>query len=88
MCYDVAMTLQLGNTKSADQKKTLLHYLVETIESNFPELLSFQDELIHVEQASKGLLQCGCNSVVEDCQKLRAICGCDVLLCVTSHCRR
>ena len=45
---------QLENTKSADQKMTLLHFLVETMEKNFPDLLTFRDELEHIEKAAKG----------------------------------
>ena len=32
-------SLQLGDTKSADNKTTLLHYLVETLESKHPDAL-------------------------------------------------
>ena len=46
--------VQLSSTKSADQKSTLLHFLVEIVERKHPELVGFTDELIHVEQASKG----------------------------------
>lgn len=47
--------LQLGNTKTQDNKSTLLHFLAETLEKKYPELLTFADELIHVEQAARGL---------------------------------
>jgi diaphanous 2 len=32
---------------------TLLHYLVETIESKFPELLTFNEDLAHVDKAAR-----------------------------------
>lgn len=32
---------------------TLLHYLVDTIEKKFPELLTFIDELEHVDRAAR-----------------------------------
>lgn len=46
--------LQLTNTKTADNKKTLMHFLIELMEKKFPEALSFHEELIHVEQAARG----------------------------------
>ena len=45
---------QLRDTKSADQKTTLLHFLAEKWEEKHPEILKFPDELEHVENASKG----------------------------------
>jgi diaphanous 2 len=32
---------------------TLLHYLVETIETKFPELLTFNEDLAHVDKAAR-----------------------------------
>jgi diaphanous 2 len=32
---------------------TLLHYLVETIENKFPELLTFSEDLTHVDKAAR-----------------------------------
>lgn len=34
---------------------TLLHFLVETVETNFPKLLGFLEELQYSDQASKGI---------------------------------
>lgn len=45
---------QLRDTKSSDQKLTLLHFLAETCEIRYPEVLKFPDELIHVEKACQG----------------------------------
>lgn len=50
--------LQLNNTKTSDQKLTLLHFLVKTIEEKYPDLLSFPEELLHVEQAARGMEAC------------------------------
>lgn len=36
-----------------ENKTTLLHYLVETIERKSPELLTFEDELRHVDRAAR-----------------------------------
>lgn len=44
---------QLSSTKDLENKITLLHYLVETIDQKFPELLNFGDELSHIDKASR-----------------------------------
>jgi diaphanous 2 len=43
----------LTSTKDIENKITLLHYLVETIESKFPELLTFSEDLTHVDKAAR-----------------------------------
>lgn len=43
----------MSNTKDRGRKRTLLHFLVEVIEREYPQLMSFSDELIHVESAAK-----------------------------------
>lgn len=45
---------KLRDTKSTDQKMTLLHFLAELCENDHPEVLKFPDELAHVEKASRG----------------------------------
>lgn len=45
---------KLRDTKSADQKMTLLHFLAELCENDYPDVLKFPDELAHVEKASRG----------------------------------
>ncbi|KAJ3174768.1 Dishevelled associated activator of morphogenesis 2 [Geranomyces variabilis] len=47
--------LKMGDTKSVVQgrKHTLLHYLTELLEKRFPEVLTFPDELSHVELGAK-----------------------------------
>ena len=39
--FDISYLPKLSNTKDRDNKSTLLHFLVETVEKNHPELLSF-----------------------------------------------
>lgn len=51
--FDISFLPQLHQTKDKDNKKTLLHYIVETIEKKFPELLSFCEEMPHLEQAAR-----------------------------------
>lgn len=45
---------QLRDTKSTDLKQTLLHFLAEVCQEQYPQVMSFTDELIHVEKASRG----------------------------------
>lgn len=50
--FELPILTHLNEIKSNDNKKTLLHFLVQTIEKDFPELLSFGDEIIHVNDAA------------------------------------
>uniref|UniRef100_A0A8D0E4N6 Diaphanous related formin 1 n=1 Tax=Salvator merianae TaxID=96440 RepID=A0A8D0E4N6_SALMN len=49
--FNISYLCKLRDTKSFDQKMTLLHFLAETCEMQHPEVLKFPDELIHVEKA-------------------------------------
>ncbi|XP_070602999.1 protein diaphanous homolog 1 isoform X2 [Erythrolamprus reginae] len=49
--FNVSFICKLRDTKSTDQKMTLLHFLAETCELQYPDILNFPDELIHVEKA-------------------------------------
>lgn len=42
----------MGDTKDVNNKQTLLHYLVETIEGKFPDSLNFHEELQHTKKAA------------------------------------
>lgn len=53
----VDVSFQLTGTKDVDNKQTLMHYLVNTIERKFPECLSFIEELSHVDRASRVSLE-------------------------------
>ena len=50
--FDLSYLTKLSSTKSADQKTTLLHFLANTVESRFPDVMDFQNELRNVEAAS------------------------------------
>ena len=50
---------QLSNTKTSDNKSTLLHFLVQTVESKCPEVLNIKDEIPSVPTAAKGRELCG-----------------------------
>ena len=45
---------QLKNTKTQDNKSTLVHFLVNIIEEKYPDLVQFQDDFTYLEKASKG----------------------------------
>lgn len=47
-------SFQIRDTKSADQKTTLLHFIAEICEEKYRDILKFPDELEHIESASKG----------------------------------
>ncbi|XP_067588173.1 protein diaphanous homolog 1 [Pseudorca crassidens] len=51
--FNISFLCKLRDTKSTDQKMTLLHFLAELCENNYPEVLKFPDELAHVEKASR-----------------------------------
>jgi len=50
----VCVLLQLKDTKSADQKTTLLHFLAEVCEEEFPDVIKFVGDLEHVDRSSRG----------------------------------
>ena len=56
---------QLVDTKSGDKKTTLMHFLVQTVQDKFPELLNFDSELRFLDKAALGRLcaQLNCVSV-------------------------
>lgn len=49
--------LQLKDTKSADQKTTLLHFLAQICEEEIPNVMKFIDDLAHVDRASRGKIK-------------------------------
>uniref|UniRef100_A0AAY4DQ13 Diaphanous-related formin 3 n=1 Tax=Denticeps clupeoides TaxID=299321 RepID=A0AAY4DQ13_9TELE len=51
--YDLGSLCKLKDTKSADQKSTLLHFLAEVCEEKFPEVLRFVEDFQHVDRASR-----------------------------------
>ncbi|XP_072256771.1 protein diaphanous homolog 1 [Pyxicephalus adspersus] len=51
--FEIGFLCKLKDTKSADQKTTLLHFLAETCEQDYPDVLQFPDEMVHVEKASR-----------------------------------
>lgn len=51
--FEISFLTKLRGTKDLENKQTLLHYICETVESKFPELLNFYDELSHIDKASR-----------------------------------
>ncbi|KAM7417652.1 hypothetical protein PAMA_017339 [Pampus argenteus] len=51
--FSISYLCKLRDTKSADLKQTLLHFLADVCQEQYPEVMSFPDELIHVEKASR-----------------------------------
>lgn len=56
----------LLDTKSTDKRICLLHYIVGTIRQKFPDLLSFDTELVYVDKAAQVSLE----NVVTDVNEL------------------
>ncbi|XP_054006199.1 protein diaphanous isoform X1 [Hylaeus anthracinus] len=55
--FEISFLTKLTSTKDIDNKQTLMHYLVDTIERKFPECLSFPEELAHVDRAARVSLE-------------------------------
>uniref|UniRef100_A0A8C0J1T7 Diaphanous related formin 3 n=1 Tax=Chelonoidis abingdonii TaxID=106734 RepID=A0A8C0J1T7_CHEAB len=51
--FNLSSLCKLKDTKSADQKTTLLHFLVEICEEKYPDVLNFTEDLQHLDKASK-----------------------------------
>uniref|UniRef100_A0A674MWY8 Diaphanous-related formin 3 n=1 Tax=Takifugu rubripes TaxID=31033 RepID=A0A674MWY8_TAKRU len=55
--FDLSSLCKLKDTKSADQKTTLLHFLAHICEEEFPNVMKFIDDLAHVDRASRGKIK-------------------------------
>ncbi|XP_049903621.1 protein diaphanous homolog 3-like isoform X1 [Epinephelus moara] len=51
--FDLSSLCKLKDTKSADQKTTLLHFLAQVCEQEFPDVLKFVEDLEHVDRSSR-----------------------------------
>ncbi|XP_032885737.1 protein diaphanous homolog 1 isoform X3 [Amblyraja radiata] len=51
--FNISFLCKLKDTKSSDQKMTLMHFLAETCEEQYPEVIHFTEDLNHVEKASR-----------------------------------
>lgn len=50
--YDIPFLTKITDVKDSQNRRTLMNYLVDTIERKFPDLLHFYDELSHVDRAA------------------------------------
>ncbi|KAG5888747.1 hypothetical protein JTB14_032020 [Gonioctena quinquepunctata] len=55
--FEISFLTKLTATKDVSNRQTLLHYIAETIEAKWPELLNFYDEMPHINQASRVSLE-------------------------------
>ncbi|XP_054467235.1 protein diaphanous homolog 3-like [Anoplopoma fimbria] len=51
--FDLSSLCKLKDTKSADQKTTLLHFLAQVCEEEFPDVIKFVEDLEHVDRSSR-----------------------------------
>uniref|UniRef100_A0A8C5M151 Diaphanous related formin 3 n=1 Tax=Leptobrachium leishanense TaxID=445787 RepID=A0A8C5M151_9ANUR len=51
--YDLSSLCKLKDTKSADQKTTLIHFLAEVCEKKFPDIQNFVEDIQSVDHASR-----------------------------------
>ncbi|XP_037635630.1 protein diaphanous homolog 1-like isoform X2 [Sebastes umbrosus] len=51
--FSISYLCKLRDTKTADLKQTLLHFVADVCQEQHPEIMGFGDELIHVEKASR-----------------------------------
>ncbi|KAI5100671.1 protein diaphanous-like 1-like [Silurus meridionalis] len=51
--FSISYLCKLRDTKSADQKQTLLHFLADMCQEQHPNVMHFAEELIHLEKASR-----------------------------------
>ncbi|KAM4586804.1 protein diaphanous homolog 1 [Fundulus diaphanus] len=51
--FSISYLCKLRDTKSADLKQTLLHFLAEMCQEQYSDIMDFPKELIHVEKASR-----------------------------------
>ena len=55
--FDISHLPKLSNTKDKFNRSTLLHFLVEKMEVDQPDLLNFYEEMIHLDAAAKVSLE-------------------------------
>lgn len=51
--FEISYLPKLKSTKAADNKTTLLHFLVQQVEEEHPDCLNFWEEIHHVDRASR-----------------------------------
>ncbi|XP_039444037.1 protein diaphanous [Culex pipiens pallens] len=51
--FEISFLPKLSSTKDYENKQTLLHYIADVVEKKFPEALTFNEDLSHVDKASR-----------------------------------
>ncbi|XP_059482585.1 protein diaphanous isoform X2 [Neocloeon triangulifer] len=51
--FEISFLPKLSSTKDIENKSTLMHYLAETVEKKFPDLLALSEELAHIDRAAR-----------------------------------
>uniref|UniRef100_A0A0B7B5Z5 FH2 domain-containing protein n=1 Tax=Arion vulgaris TaxID=1028688 RepID=A0A0B7B5Z5_9EUPU len=51
--FDISFLTKLEGTKSHDGSMTLLHFVAQILESKYPDILGFLDEIIHIDKAAR-----------------------------------
>ncbi|XP_020610093.1 protein diaphanous homolog 1-like [Orbicella faveolata] len=73
MGFEMNYLTKLSSTKSMDGQLTLVHFLEDIIETKYPEISGFENELTHVEQAARvsdEILQKSINTMQGNLKKL------------------
>lgn len=51
--FEINFLTKLTGTKDVNNRQTLIHYIAEIIETKWPDLLNFYDEMPHIDRASR-----------------------------------
>lgn len=51
--FEISFLPKLSSTKDYENKQTLLHYIADVVEKKFPDALTFNEDLSHVDKASR-----------------------------------
>lgn len=55
--FEMSFLTKLSGTKDNENKNTLLHYIADVVEKNFPDALTFCEDLRHVDKACRVSLE-------------------------------
>ncbi|XP_068596158.1 protein diaphanous homolog 1 [Brachionichthys hirsutus] len=69
--FSMSYLCKLRDTKSADLKQTLLHFLADVCQEQYPDVMGFTDELIHVEKASRVSIEMLQRSLEMMCRQIK-----------------
>ena len=55
--FRISYLLQLKSLRTADNKSSLLHFVIGTLERKFPQVLEFPQDLSYTSKAARGICQ-------------------------------